>query len=47
MDYSETSIIGAPSGPILSGPINETFINAAVKESNLINKVEACYTAAL
>jgi len=45
--YSETSLIGPPSGPTMSGPINETLINVAIKESGPINKVEACYTAVL
>jgi len=31
----------------MSGPINETLIYAAVKESGPINKVEACYTTVL
>jgi len=31
----------------MNGPINETLINAAVKESDPINKIEACYTAVL
>jgi len=31
----------------MSGPISETLINATVKESGPINKVEACYTAVL
>jgi len=31
----------------MSGPINETHINAGVKESGFINKLEACYTAVL
>jgi len=31
----------------MSGPINEILINAAIKESGSINRVEACYTAVL
>jgi len=45
--YSETSLIGPPLGPTMSGPINETIINAAIKESGPINKVKACYTVVL
>ena len=37
--YSETSLIGPPMGPMISGPISENLINTAIKQSGLNIKV--------
>jgi len=42
--YSKTSLIGPPLGPTMGGPINETLMNAAIKESGPINNMLHCCT---
>jgi len=41
--YSETSLIEPPLGPTMGGSINETLINAFVKENGPLKHVTLLY----